>query len=63
MRKIKWENIIAIAMVVLFSFCLIEHIRLNGLYEMLLTEIVMDAVMVFVIRYLVKDIRVNPTNW
>lgn len=63
LRRIKWENIIAILMTCLMFYVLYCHIMLNGLYFELLFEIPMDLISIIGIRYLVLDIRKNPKNW
>ena len=63
MRKIKWENIVFILMVVLGVASIQHHIALNGLYSNLLFEVIFYSIFAFVFRYIVKDIRKNPSNW
>ncbi len=63
MRKIKWENISIIIMVVLDILSVVSHIKLNGLYIGLVGELVIYPLMTFGVYYIVKDIRKNPKNW
>lgn len=63
MRKIKYENIIAILLFVFFGYQLLYHYELNGFYYGIIAEIVFDMVMLLTARYIAKDIRKNPTNW
>ena len=52
-RKVKWENIITIAMSIIAIQRLLLIINSNGVY----TLAIIGA------RYLIKDLRINPTNW
>lgn len=63
LRKIKWENLAMLAMVSFSTYAILEHIKLNGFYEMLVAEIIIYGVASLGVRYIIKDIRVNPTNW
>lgn len=63
MRKIKWENIVFIIVGGLFISCMYSHIQLNGFYKELFVEFGMYSTMALFIRYVVKDIRKNPSNW
>ena len=63
MRKIKWENIILLVMVVLSVVSMVHHIRLNGWYNNLVIEAIVYLLISVGARYLVKDIRKNPSNW
>ena len=40
-----------------------HHIILNGLYFNLIIELFMYSLVTFTFRYIVKDIRTNPSNW
>ncbi len=63
LKRIKWENITAIAMVMLDMYCMYTHIRLNGFYSELVLELIVNTMSVFGVRYIVKDVRTNPSNW
>lgn len=63
MRKIKWENIFAIIYGGFAIYQLYTHIQLNGLYNGLIIEMVMNAISLIGIHYIIKDIRKNKTNW
>ena len=63
MRKIKWENIILLVMVVLSVISMVHHIKLNGWYNNLVIEAIVYLLISVGARSLVKDIRKNPSNW
>ena len=63
MRKIKWENIILLVMVVLSVISMVHHIKLNGWYNNLVIEAIIYLLISVGARSLVKDIRKNPSNW
>lgn len=63
MRKIKWENIILLVMTILGVVSMIHHIKLNGWYNNLVIEAIVYLLISVGARYLVKDIRKNPSNW
>ena len=63
MRKIKWENIILLVMVVLSVVSMVHHIKLNGWYNNLVIEAIVYLLISVGARSLVKDIRKNPSNW
>ena len=63
MRKIKWENIILLVMVVLSVVSIVHHIKLNGWYNNLVIEAIVYLLISVGARSLVKDIRKNPSNW
>ena len=62
-RKIKWENLITIAMLVFAIERLLVIINANGVSQDTIIEIVFYALAVIGARYLIKDLRLNPTNW
>ena len=62
-KRIKWENIFTIAMVVFSIMSILKHIELNGVYDLLVVEVAVYAMATVGVRYVIKDIRVNPTNW
>lgn len=63
MRKIKWENIILLVMIILGVVSMVHHIKLNGWYNNLVIEAIVYLLISIGARYLVKDIRKNPSNW
>lgn len=63
MRKIKWENIILLVMIILSVVSMVHHIKLNGWYNNLVIEAIVYLLISVGARYLVKDIRKNPSNW
>ncbi len=63
MRKIKWENIFAIIYGGFAIYQLYTHIQLNGLYNGLIIEMVINVIAVVGVHYIIKDIRKNKTNW
>lgn len=63
MKRIKWENVILLGMVVLGITSMIHHIKLNGWNNNLIVELVVYSMFSLMARYLVKDIRKNPSNW
>lgn len=63
MRKIKWENIVLLVMIILGVVSMIHHIKLNGWYNNLVIEAMVYLLISVGARYLVKDIRKNPSNW
>lgn len=63
MKKIKWENITFLLITILGVVSLVHHIKLNGLYLDLIFEVAMYLIFALVGKYLVKDIRKNPSNW
>ena len=63
MRKIKWENIILLVMIILGVVSMVHHIKLNGWYNNLVIEAIVYLLISVGARSLVKDIRKNPSNW
>jgi hypothetical protein len=63
MRKIKWENIILLVMIILGVVSMVHHIKLNGWYNNLVIEVIVYLLISVGARSLVKDIRKNPSNW
>ena len=63
LRKVKWENITFLVMIILDIISIIHHIKLNGLYFNLIFEVIIYLMFAFTFRYIVKDIRKNPSNW
>ena len=62
-RKIKWENLTTIAMLVFAIERLLVIINVNGVSQDTIIEIVFYALAIIGARYLIKDLRLNPTNW
>ena len=62
-RKIKWENLTTIAMLVFAIERLLVIINANGVSQDTIIEIVFYALAIIGARYLIKDLRLNPTNW
>ena len=62
-RKVKWENIITIAMSIIAIQRLLLIINSNGVNQDTTIEIGFYTLAVIGARYLIKDLRVNPTNW
>ena len=62
-RKIKWENLTTIAMLVFAIERLLVIINANGVSQDTIIEIVFYSLAVIGARYLIKDLRLNPTNW
>ena len=63
MRKIKWENIILLVMIILGVVSMVHHIKLNGWYNNLVIEAIVYLLISVGARSLVKAIRKNPSNW
>lgn len=65
MKKIKWENIIMIVLMVVYVIPMaLDRIATSGLFNgYVITEIVMALVIVGTFTLIVKDIRTNPSNW
>lgn len=63
MKKIKWENIILLVMIILGVVSMVHHIKLNGWYNNLVIEAIVYLLISVGARSLVKDIRKNPSNW
>ena len=62
-KKIKWENLTTIAMLVFAIERLLVIINANGISQDTIIEIVFYALAIIGARYLIKDLRLNPTNW
>ena len=62
-RKIKWENLTTIAMLIFAIERLLVIINVNGISQDTIIEIVFYALAIIGARYLIKDLRLNPTNW
>ena len=62
-KRIKWENLTTIAMLVFAIERLLVIIDANGVSQDTAIEIGFYALAVIGARYLIKDLRLNPTNW
>lgn len=62
-RKVKWENIVTIVTSVIAIQRLLIIIDKMGVTQDSVIEIAIYALAVIGSRYLIKDLRINPTNW
>ena len=62
-RRIKWENLTTIAMLVFAIERLLVIINAKGVSQDAVIEIGFYALAIIGARYLIKDLRLNPTNW
>lgn len=62
-KRIKWENLTTIAMLVFAIERLLVIINANGVSQDTVIEIGFYTLAVIGARYLIKDLRLNPTNW
>lgn len=62
-KRIKWENLTTIATLVIAIERMLSNININGVSQDTTIEIVFYSLAVIGARYLVKDLRLNPTNW
>ena len=62
-RKIKWENLFTIASIVFGVMRLLEIIKTTGVTTDTPIEVAVYGFAVIGVRYLVKDLGLNPTNW
>lgn len=62
-RRIKWENLTTIVTLIITIERLLTAIDLKGVTQETTIEIVIYSLAVIGARYLVKDLRLNPTNW
>ena len=64
MKKIKWENIILITMIILWSApTIVDRMGGNSLNMYIGLELLIHAAMIATFYFIVKDIRKNPSNW
>ncbi len=64
MKKIKWENIVLITMILLWSVpTIVDRISGNPLNMYMGLELIIHIAMVGTFYYVIKDIRTNPSNW
>lgn len=62
-KRIKWENLTTIAMLVFAIERLLVIINAKGVSQDTIIEIGFYALAIIGTRYLIKDLRLNPTNW
>lgn len=62
-RRIKWENLTTIVTLIITIERLLTAINLKGVTQETTIEIIIYSLAVIGARYLVKDLRLNPTNW
>lgn len=62
-KRIKWENLTTIAMLVFAIERLLIIINAKGVSQDTIIEIGFYALAIIGARYLIKDLRLNPTNW
>ena len=62
-RRIKWENLTTIAGLIFAIERLLTIINVQGVTQDIVIEIAMYSLSVIGIRYLIKELRLNPTNW
>ena len=62
-RKVKWENIVTIVTSIIATQRLLIIIDEMGVTQDSVIEIAIYALAVIGSRYLIKDLRINPTNW
>ena len=62
-RRIKWENLTTIAMIVFAIQRVLTIINVTGITQDTSIEIAMYSLSVIGLRYLIKELRLNPTNW
>lgn len=63
LKRIKWENIITILMIIFDLYAIYTHIQLNGFYNELGIEFFVYFGLTFGLRYIIKDIRLNYKEW
>lgn len=62
-KRIKWENLTTIVMLVFAIERLLIIINAKGVSQDTIIEIGFYALAIIGARYLIKDLRLNPTNW
>lgn len=63
LKRIKWENIFTILMIIFDLYAIYSHIELNGFYSELGLEFIIYFGMTFGFRYVIKDMRLNFKEW
>lgn len=59
LKQIKWENVVTLIMIILFTISLINHIIINGFYFNLITELFVDLMFILAIRFTIKESKIN----
>ena len=62
-KRIKWENLTTLTTIVFAIERLLTIINTTGVTKDTPIEVGVYALAVIGARYLVKDLRLNPTNW
>lgn len=63
-RQFKYELIVLIILSLFNTYCIIYHITLNGFNLInVMKEIMIYYSLTFMIYYITKDIRKNPSQW
>lgn len=62
-KRIKWENILTILLIIFDLYAIYTHIQLNGFYNELGLEFIIYFGLTFGFRYIVKDMRLNFKEW
>lgn len=62
-KRIKWENLTTLATIVFAIERLLTIINTTGVTKDTPVEVGVYALAVIGARYLIKDLRLNPTNW
>lgn len=63
LKRIKWENIFTIIGIIFDIICIVKHIQLNGYYNNLIIELFIYFGFTLLVRYIVKDIRLNTKEY
>ena len=63
LKRIKWENIFTILMIIFDLYAIYTHIELNGFYGELGLEFIIYFGLTFGFRYVIKDMRLNFKEW
>ena len=63
LKRIKWENILTILLIIFDLYAIYTHIKLNGFYNELVMEFFIYFGLTFGFRYIVKDMRINFKEW
>ena len=63
LKRIKWENIFTILMIIFDLYAIYTHIELNGFYSELGLEFIIYFGLTFGFRYVIKDMRLNFKEW
>lgn len=63
LKRIKWENIFTILMIIFDLYAIYSHIELNGFYSELGLEFIIYFGLTFGFRYVIKDMRLNFKEW